>query len=37
MHDEDSALRQRGSPGKQSPGKSNIYDDDIEDLDSGKP
>lgn len=33
MHDEDSALRQRGSPGK-SPSK---YDDDIEDLDSGKP
>lgn len=32
MNDEDSALRQRGSPSK-----SQKYDDDIEDLDSGKP
>ena len=33
MNDEDSALRMRGSPNKSSP----KYDDDIEDLDSGKP
>ena len=33
MNDEDSALRNRGSPNKSSP----KYDDDIEDLDSGKP
>jgi hypothetical protein len=32
MNDEDSALRMRGSPNR-----SPKYDDDIEDLDSGKP